>query len=611
MEPKKTGYLANLASSMRLALLAAAAAFLISIRYTEGKSFDLSEGLYAYSALMGNLYLISILINLLVGILFSWSRKVLSVVQIAANAAFLFWILGDTFVFQQYKFHINYAMIDLAVNAGTEVFAFSGKLIGILAACAALVAAAAFAFVKISASSKWPRAASIFGHLVLFSALLGANATNAVATAKNTSKLLVLNDIPPLYYPVHANRFLMRMGFKVETQSTTYEEAQENASFYYPLKPVEIGKKTGQNVVIVAVDALRADVFTKDVFPATFSREDKAVFFNEHFSGGSATRAGIFTLFYGIPSRYWQNSLSTGTPPVLIDSLRKAGYDFGIFTSANLKSPEFYRTVFATVPNLRLDSRGANSVERDYDALNDFKKFINERKEGAAPFFSFVFFDSLHAYQFPEDFKLKFEPSWKTVNQIELNQDFDPIPYFNRYKNSAHFVDALVDEVLKTLEAKGLDKNTIVMITSDHGEEFNDNKQNFWGHNGNFSRVQTHIPLMVLWPGKAARKIEYRTAAFDVSTTILEDVLGVKQDRSTYTMGVNLWEDSPRDPLMLGGYHNDAVLKGDEVLLIDKLGVPRTYSLDGWKLLDDSSMKAELPFYFEAKSRFLKNQEQQ
>lgn len=610
MEPKKTGYLTNLASSMRLALLAAAAAFLISIRYTEGKSFDLSEGLYAYSALMGNLYLISILINLLVGILFSWSRKVLSVVQIAANAAFLFWILGDTFVFQQYKFHINYAMIDLAVNAGTEVFAFSGKLIGILAACAALVAAAAFAFVKISASSKWPRAASIFGHLVLFSALLGANATNAVATAKNTSKILVLNDIPPLYYPIHANRFLMRMGFEIDSQSTTYEDARDNAAFNYPLEPIQSEGCTNQNILILVVDALRADTFNKEVFPLTFERENRAVLFEEHFSAGSMTRAGIFSLFYGIPARYWSSTLATGTSPVLIDLLLEHGYDLGIFASSTLKNPEFHRTIFSSVSNLRLGSVGNSSVERDLDSLKDFKAFISQRKVDSAPFFSFVFFDSLHAYQFPEDFKLKFEPSWKTVNQIELNQDFDPIPYFNRYKNSAHFVDTLVDEVLKTLEAKGLDKNTIVMITADHGEEFNDNKQNFWGHNGNFSRVQTHIPLMVLWPGKSAAKVTYRTTSFDVSATLIEDVFMVKQDKNIFSMGSSLWNDSPRGSIMLSSYHQDAVLKDDKVLLIDKLGVPRTYSLDGWKLLDDSSMKAELPFYFEAKSRFLKNQEQ-
>ena len=29
---------------------------------------------------------------------------------------------------------------------------------------------------------------------------------------------------------------------------------------------------------------------------------------------------------------------------------------------------------------------------------------------------------------------------------------------------------------------------TIIVITADHGEEFNDTGKNYWGHNGNFTK---------------------------------------------------------------------------------------------------------------------------
>ncbi|WP_306686870.1 sulfatase-like hydrolase/transferase [Candidatus Coxiella mudrowiae] len=54
-------------------------------------------------------------------------------------------------------------------------------------------------------------------------------------------------------------------------------------------------------------------------------------------------------------------------------------------------------------------------------------------------------------------------------------------PYLNRYRNAAHFDDALVGQVLQALKGHQLLKNTIVIITADHGEEFNENHQNYWG----------------------------------------------------------------------------------------------------------------------------------
>jgi membrane-anchored protein YejM (alkaline phosphatase superfamily) len=44
-----------------------------------------------------------------------------------------------------------------------------------------------------------------------------------------------------------------------------------------------------------------------------------------------------------------------------------------------------------------------------------------------------------------------------------------------------------------------------VIVTSDHGEEFNDTGKNYWGHNGNFSPYQVAVPLLVRGPvGNAA-----------------------------------------------------------------------------------------------------------
>src|SRR5690606_38343527 len=125
--------------------------------------------------------------------------------------------------------------------------------------------------------------------------------------------------------------------------------------------------------------------------------------------------------------------------------------------------------------------------------------FLSERAENK-PFFGFLFYDAPHQYAFPPDEKLKFLPSWERIDYMDLHPQFDPLPFKNRYKNSVHFVDRLVGEVLTDLRNRGLDKNTVIVLTGDHGQEFNDSGQNYWGHNSNFSIAQTHVPLVIYWP---------------------------------------------------------------------------------------------------------------
>jgi hypothetical protein len=55
----------------------------------------------------------------------------------------------------------------------------------------------------------------------------------------------------------------------------------------------------------------------------------------------------------------------------------------------------------------------------------------------------------------------------------------DPTPFFNLYKNSAYYVDSLVGRIIDDLKRNGRLNNTMVIITGDHGQEFNDNKKNY------------------------------------------------------------------------------------------------------------------------------------
>src|SRR5699024_3017075 len=119
-------------------------------------------------------------------------------------------------------------------------------------------------------------------------------------------------------------------------------------------------------------------------------------------------------------------------------------------------------------------------------------------------------------------------PSWTSVNYLTLDENTDVEPFFNLYRNSVHFVDALIGKALDKLRAQGMMDDTIIVITGDHGQAFNDTGLGYWGHNSNYSRYQTKVPLVIHWPGRQApRRIGYFTSHMDIAATLMQRVLGV------------------------------------------------------------------------------------
>jgi len=89
------------------------------------------------------------------------------------------------------------------------------------------------------------------------------------------------------------------------------------------------------------------------------------------------------------------------------------------------------------------------------------------------------------------------------------------------YDNNIHYFDAFVGFVLDLLQQRGLAKKTIVIVTSDHGEHFNEH--GVWGHVcTTFYEEVIRIPLIVYLPGRPPRVAEGYTSLTDLGPTISE-----------------------------------------------------------------------------------------
>lgn len=130
----------------------------------------------------------------------------------------------------------------------------------------------------------------------------------------------------------------------------------------------------------------------------------------------------------------------------------------------------------------------------------------------------------------------------------------------------------------KEVENMGLDKNTIIIILSDHGEEFYEHKGIDHGHSLYDELV--HVPLVFKIPGmKGGVKITQQVTSIDIAPTLL-DVLGIKPNKqyASQLRGKSLW------PIIKGQEESeeDVYLETDYRDFTHKRGI-RT--ANGWKYI--------------------------
>lgn len=490
----------------------------------------------------------------------------------------LIFLFIDTIVFANYRFHINIAMLDLVLSG--QIVSFSIATWFMVIGAVALVFAievgvlASLETKKIKLPARTGRVFSVTAVI----ALLFSHLIHIWAAAHAYQSVTQLKRYLPLFHPTTSNSLMSKYGWIDEEalEKQKLMTMQKQGDFHFPLQPLQTETvENPPNIVFLVIDSWREETFNAENTPNLWNFAQNGTIYQEHLSTGNATRAGVFGFFYGIPSTYWHSAIDNKTSPVFIDRMQELDYQLGIFASARLTSPEFDQTVFLKVPDLRKESTGDTAVARDQNITEEWLDWF-EQKDDSKPSFSFLFYDAPHGYAFPEDYDHRYEPMLSEVNYLKLNNNTDPMPLMNRYKTSVHFIDSLAKQVLNALSASGEMENTIVVITGDHGEELNDNKQNYWGHNGNFSNPQVHVPFAIIGKGVPKNTNGWNnrfTSHQDVVPTLMQNYLGVKNPVQDYSMGVNLLgKPIDRDWLLVSSYSKYAVVTHKDIMEVGSVG---------------------------------------
>lgn len=484
----------------------------------------------------------------------------------------------DTIVYAQYRFHINAVVLELVMSGQVVSFPLV-TWITVLGSLAALLGGQwwLIRWLENDAPVRQWKLGRKFA-LLTFVALLVTNGIHIWAAAHAYQPVTMVKRYLPLFYPATANKFMERRGW-LDKEAIAQQKAMRvppKSDLNYPLSPMQFNAVEPVNIMLITVDSWRADTFNADNTPNMWQYAHDAAIFQDHIATGNATRTGIFGLFYGLPGTYWHGFVANHQSPVLVDRLQQLDYQLGLFAAARLTNPEFHQTVFANVPNLRVGSEGFTPAQRDRHLTDDWIEWYKNH-DSSKPVFSFLFYDAPHGYDFPKNFEPKYEPMIPRVDYLKLDNNSDQEKFFNRYKTSVRYVDTQVKRALDTLKESGDLDNTLVIITGDHSQEMNDNKQNFWGHNGNFTRAQTQVPFVMFGPGvdkeKLAQTIAYTTSHEDLAPTLMKNYLGATNDIGDYSTGEDLYGDSvKRDWIMTSSYSAYGIIYDDTIIEVNGAG---------------------------------------
>lgn len=309
------------------------------------------------------------------------------------------------------------------------------------------------------------------------------------------------------------------------------------------------------NIILITIDALRADHlglygYSRDTSSGIDFLGRQSLVFENAYAHSPWTRTSMASM---MTSRYprehgvlteAKNDFLDESFKTIPETFSENGYDTAAFiTNSNLKSDFGFQQGFDHFEDRIINLRTEYVCKL---ALNWMKKRENK-------FFAWIHLNEPHDFYEPPGkyISLFIKPKdgyihpratsreWMTRHRMQdgrFNLTKTEIEWMKAlYDGEIRYVDDELSRLLRELSESGILQNTILVITSDHGEEFLDHGYLYHGQNLHDELVK--IPLLIKAPGIKPAKIEEPVGLVDVYPT-LTAMAGISHE--TPTRGTNL-----------------------------------------------------------------------
>ncbi len=346
----------------------------------------------------------------------------------------------------------------------------------------------------------------------------------------------------------------------------------------------------GHNVVLISIDTLRANRlslygYERPTSPRLEAFAAEAIVFDRFYHNGGGTLPSHMTMMTSLHPRTHGVRVQNGRVLeserlTLAELLHDAGYSTGAFVDGG-----FMIKKFGFDQGFEIYNQDGGHLER---ILPKVYRWLGEHS--SERFLLFVHTYDVHSetgrlpYECPGDFTHRYTGAYDvdfdgcrggrcasdllTHSNIEIKKGPRPrLEIFSEkeigflgalYDGCINYVDERISELLDHLREAGLYDDSLIVITSDHGEEFAEHGLFLHAQPG-FEEI-TRIPLIVKLPGAPATaapaglRIPHLAAVVDLMPTIL-DVLDLpvpEQAQGRSLMPAVLRGEAVRDAVQIG-----------------------------------------------------------
>ncbi len=303
---------------------------------------------------------------------------------------------------------------------------------------------------------------------------------------------------------------------------TLRAESESDEAIVFWANPTIVNQRnahTGPNVILYLVDTLRADHlgcygYQSGTSPFLDQLASKGVLFERCFSQSPWTKPSIPTLLaslYPHTHRVGVKSYTDILPDsveTLQDVMRRDGCVTANFTANPLGSAlsnldqgfdyTFNPSAFEITNRVK---------KNDQLHSDDLNKRILPWLETHAENRFFIYIHSMDPHN----------PYSAPIRPSHLNNRNGPM---ESYDAEIYFNDSQIKKLYEKLIKLGLEKDTLFIVTSDHGEAFSEHGNVHHGHS--VYNEEIHVPLLMIHPGALQpQRIETPAQLVDVMPTIL------------------------------------------------------------------------------------------
>ena len=351
-------------------------------------------------------------------------------------------------------------------------------------------------------------------------------------------------------HKVDLSRFageVVRVDMRAEGQGTG-RIAWSRPRLLVPEK-AEPSREPAKNVIVLVIDTLRADKLpafnsqSRVRTPVLDRLATEGVVFELAQAPENWTKPSVASILTGLhPQTHQQKTGESALPTsalLLSEHLQEQGFDTGGFIANGYVSDRFgFAQGWDHYTNYIREGR---STEAE-DVFGEAGNWIEAHKDGR--FFAYIQTIDPHVpYDPPGDYLRMYDPSEYTGSikprmtgeLLERAKRRPPELVFDardkrrlealhdgEITQHDHFLGLFVER----LADLGLWEDTLLVITSDHGEEFDDHGS--WGHGHTVYQELLHVPLIFRLPGTlpAGARVPDAVSTLDVSATVT-DLVGV------------------------------------------------------------------------------------